>query len=129
LDITRKTSGTDNPLYGHFINAYGEFYFEQDKFSKADSMHLEALKVFQNNLSPNHPTIALTIRNRADIAIKEENLEKARLLLEESLSMLNSNYENTHPEVQKGTKLLQNVYRNLDEMGKADSLGQHIIVP
>ncbi|MAL17646.1 MAG: hypothetical protein CL670_14345 [Balneola sp.] len=129
LDITRKTSGTDNPLYGHFINAYGEFYFEQNKFSKADSMHLEALKVFKNNLKPNHPTIALTIRNRADIAMKEENLPKARLLLEESLSMLNSNYENTHPEVQKGTKLLQSVYHDLDEMGKADSLGQYVTAP
>jgi CHAT domain-containing protein/tetratricopeptide (TPR) repeat protein len=95
----REAANPNDPELIDTLNLLGiQCWFEGDPRSE-QSFYVRAMAIGRDVLRPDHPLIALILRNMATPATTLGNLAEARSLQERALSIAERNYGSSHPEV------------------------------
>ena len=76
--------GTNHPDYAIVVNNLASLYEDMNRFSEAEPLYLEALKIMKNVYGADHQSYAIVVANLAELYRKADNFAKAEILIKES---------------------------------------------
>lgn len=109
---------------------YIDIAFTEDDTETAEALHqdaelllIESLKIKRDLFEENHPDIAETIHNLANLYFDKNEFDKAIELHQQALDIFRNLYENDkHPDISMSLENLANCYRSINEMERAKDL-------
>ena len=86
-DITRKQLGAAHPDLAVTLSNLGTLYYDRQDYAAAEDCLREALRIREQSLPVNHPSIASSLLNLAQIAATLKRTEEAQVLLQRAVAI------------------------------------------
>lgn len=101
---------------------------EKTLHQDAELLLIESLKIKRDLFEENHPDIAETIHNLANLFFDKKEFNKAIELHQQALDIFRNLYENDqHPDISMSLENLANCYRAVNDMERAKDLYERSI--
>ena len=101
--------------------------YHQGKYSRAAVVAQKALEVAEENMGPDHPNVALSLNNLAELHRTQGDYAQAEPLYKRSLAIKEKSLGPNHPNVATSLKNLANVYKSMKRIEEAEELEQRAV--
>ncbi len=116
---------TESPLEAAFgIFWLANLYYAQGRYSQAELLYQQALKIRQRQLGDDHPDVAGSLNNLANLYHAEGRYSKAKPLLQQALEIRQRQLGDDHPDVATSLHNLAELYRAQGCYREAETLYQ-----
>ncbi|SEP42902.1 tetratricopeptide repeat protein [Nitrosovibrio sp. Nv6] len=109
----------DNPLY---LNAAGLIAHTMGHYARAEPLFHQALAIREKTLGPDHPDVASSLHNLAELYRAQGQYEKAEPLFQRALAAREKAFGHDHPHVATSLNNLAALYRVKGDYEKAETL-------
>lgn len=93
--------------------------YQQGKYSEATNTAKDALKVAKKTFGENHFTVAISLKNIAEIFREQGNYDEAASLYKQALAIDEKNLGNDHPLVISDLQNIAELYQKIKRKDKA----------
>lgn len=104
---------------GRLLNATGRYLWERGRYAEAQPVHERALAIRERSLGPDHPDVARSLNNLANVHYDQGRYEEARGLHERALALRERVLGADHPDVAISLNNLANVHYDQGRYGEA----------
>ncbi|MCL1466789.1 CHAT domain-containing tetratricopeptide repeat protein [Argonema galeatum] len=104
------------------LNTLGRIYQAQARYSEAELLFKEALKIYKHLLGDKNRYVAITLNNLAMLYNDQGRYSEAELLCEQSLDMRRQLFGDEHPLVATSLNNLAVIYESQGRYSKAEPL-------
>ena len=102
---------TQEVLWHELIGKANTLY-QQRRYREAENIYKEAIKVAEDTFGSDHPNVATSLNNLAELYISKGNYSEIEPLYERALGILEKALGPDHPDVAISTKNLAELYYN-----------------
>ena len=103
--------GLESETSALLLSRAGDYFMQLGRYSEAEPLYVEALRMRKRLLVPEHPDVALSLNNLAELYRSQGRYEEAEPLLVEALEMYNRLLGVEPPDVALGLNNLALLYR------------------
>ncbi len=115
LTIYEEASGASDDV-GRTLANLAWVQYQKGAYEDADDLYGRALTIYRNTLGPNHPRVAIVLRDQAQLYRARGSLDEAKTLLRRALGIREDVLGADHPAV---AECLHDLAAVLDQQGKS----------
>jgi tetratricopeptide (TPR) repeat protein len=103
-------------------------YESQGQYNDAEPLYLQSLDIRKRQLGNDHPDVALSLNNLAQLYFSQGRYNDAELLYLQSLDIRKRQLGNDHPDVAQSLNNLAQLYFSQENYLEAENLAQQALV-
>jgi tetratricopeptide (TPR) repeat protein len=108
--------------FAHCLNSMAELRIARDDPKSAELLLQQVLRIYEEQLGPDHPTTTITLSNLAGFYLRQGRLERAEPLLKKAVRIQEQTFGPQHPQLAGTLKDLGFLYGLERRFGMAESL-------
>ncbi len=109
---------TQEVLWHELIGKANTLY-QQRRYQEAEGVYKEALKVAEDTFGPDHPNVAISLNNLAELYISKGNYSEIEPLYKRALEIVEKALGPDHPDVAISLRNLAELYYNQGRYAEA----------
>jgi tetratricopeptide (TPR) repeat protein len=115
-------STTDANKLAPVLSTLADVYFQQQRYSTAESLYKTILAIDEKTLGADHPGVAFDLLNLAQLYVSEQRYQEAEPILKRALAIYESNYGSDNLLLVRTKGLLGSVYEHEGKTEQAQAL-------
>jgi tetratricopeptide (TPR) repeat protein len=104
------------------LNRTGRYLWERGRYAEAETLHERALAIAEHSVGADHPDVAISLNNLANIHYDRGRYGEAQALHERALAIREKALGSNHPHVAMSLNNLANVHYDQGRYGEAQAL-------
>lgn len=119
----RATESTTDPTkLSPVLSTLADVYFQQQRYSTAESLYKTILAIDEKTLGADHPGVAFDLLNLAQLYVSQMRYQEAEPILKRALAIYENNYGSDNLLLVKTKGLLGSVYEHEGKTDQAQAL-------
>jgi len=107
---------------GRVLNLTGQALFARGRYADAEPLHEQALRIWESALGPDHPDVAISLNDLANVYSHEGRYADAETMFERALTIAERALGPDHPFVARPIDGLATVYQQMGRYAEAEPL-------
>jgi len=112
---------------GRLMNEFGLYLFTRASYKEAEPLYRRVVEIFEKLYGKDHPNVAATINNLAQLLQATNRLKEAEPLMRRVVKIFEKSYGNNHPNVATALNNLALLLQDTNRLKEAEPMMRRVV--